>query len=165
MIFSESIQRGNPSPNKIRYNWGSDCEYCSLPVMVKKRDKIIRLCTDYRRLNAVTKPDHVPKQDPQALLSQISESKYFSKLDLTTGYYQMPVQKQSRQHTEFQTSENTYIFNYLPFGLYDAPATFVRLTKNILRKHKMSFITLMTSWCTPGHLKNTLPHQEKFLRS
>lgn len=60
----------------------SDSEYCSPLLMVEQKDKSIRLCTDYRSLNAKTKYDHVPMQDPQALLSHISESTFFSKLDL-----------------------------------------------------------------------------------
>ncbi|BFZ23001.1 hypothetical protein BsWGS_26040 [Bradybaena similaris] len=111
----------------------TDSQYGAPIVLAKKKDKSIRICVDYRKLNAVTIPDHIPMQDPQALLTQIADSKYFSKIDLTKGYHQIPVSNDSKHLTAFQTSENTYLFNYLPFGLSNAPATFVRLMRKIFK--------------------------------
>lgn len=89
----------------------SESEYCSPLVLVRKRDQSIRLCVDYRRLNAITKPDIIPMQDPEVLLSQIAESKIFTKIDLTKGYYQLEMNKESRQYTAFQSHDNTYDFS------------------------------------------------------
>lgn len=75
-------------------------------------------------------------QDPEVLLSQILESKLLSKIDLTKVYYQLQVNKESRPYTAFQTHNNTYEFNFLPFGLTNSPATFVKLVRKIFKNVK-----------------------------
>lgn len=71
--------------------------------------------------------------DLQVLLSQISESKFFNKINVTKVNYLLDLNKQSRPYTAFQTHGNTYEFNFLPFGLCNSPATFVRLMRGIFR--------------------------------
>ncbi|BFZ24546.1 hypothetical protein BsWGS_27585 [Bradybaena similaris] len=124
----------------------SDSEYLSPMIVLRKKDNTLRLCIDFRRLNAITKLDPVPMPNAQDLLSNISEAKYFSKIDLTKGFYQIMLSNDSKKYTAFQTSENLYQFRTLPFGLCNSPSTFVRLMRKVL-----------------GHLPNVLHYYDDIL--
>ena len=65
-------------------------------------------------------------------MASISRSRYFSKLDLTKGYWQIPMASLSRQYTAFQTPWGLYQWKYMPFGLSNAPATFARMMRQLL---------------------------------
>ena len=93
-------------------------------VLVPKRDGTLRLCVDYRRLNRVMKPDPYPMARVDDLLDRLGQAKYISTLDLTKGYWQVPVHPESRQQTAFITPFGKYQFLTMPFGLVGAPAVF-----------------------------------------
>ena len=98
--------------------WGSPI------VLVPKRGSTLRLCVDYRRLNCVTKPDPYPMPRVDDLLERLGQAKYISTLDLTKGYWQVPVHPESRQQTAFITPFGKYQFFIMPFGFVGAPAVF-----------------------------------------
>lgn len=74
--------------------------------------------------------------NPEDLLSQVAETRFFCKLDLTKGYYQITMEENSKQFAAFTTSEGLYQFRILPFGLSNSPSTFVRFMRRIFGHHK-----------------------------
>ena len=111
----------------------SDSDYGAPVVLVKKKDGSTRFCVDYKRLNAVTVYDAEPIPDTDELFAKLNRAKYFTKLDLTKGYWQIPMDRASKKLTAFVTPWGLFEFNYLPFGLSTAPATFARLMRIVLK--------------------------------
>lgn len=83
----------------------ADSDYLFPLVVVKKRDNSLRLCIDFMRLNCLTEIDPVPMPNVSDLLSQFAEVTFYSKLDLTKGFYEIPIHKDSKHLTAFATSE------------------------------------------------------------
>ncbi len=101
-------------------------------VMVRKKTGEIRFCVDYRALNAVTKRDVYPLPRIDDILAKLKGAKYFSTLDMVSGYWQTPINRKDREKTAFSTSSGVYIFNVLPMGLCNAPASFQRSMDAVL---------------------------------
>ena len=101
-------------------------------VLVKKKDGSTRFCVDYRKLNSVTRKDSYPIPRVDDALDALAGAKYFSTLDLRSGYHQVEMDKTSQQYTAFATASGLYEFCVLPFGLCNAPSTFQRLMHQVL---------------------------------
>ncbi|UYV84440.1 hypothetical protein LAZ67_X002171, partial [Cordylochernes scorpioides] len=101
-----------------------------------KKDGTFRFCVDYRNLNSITVKDQYPLPRIDDCFDSLHGSRYFTSLDLCSGYWQVEVEEQDREKTAFVTPDGLYHFNVLPFGLCNGPATFERLMDNILRTHK-----------------------------
>ena len=100
--------------------------------MVVKKDGSYRPCGDYRRLNNVTEGDHYPLPNITDVTSYLDGAKIFSKLDLTKGYYQIPMAPKDIPKTAVTTPFGTFTFNFSCFGLRNAGATFQRMMDMIL---------------------------------
>ena len=110
----------------------SSSPYCSPITVVAKPDGSIRLCIDFKKLNSVTIFDNEPIPQMDEMVTRITKAKYFTKLDLTKGYWQIPLKENCKQYTAFQTSLGLMEFNYLPFGLSTAAPTFQRAMNRVL---------------------------------
>ena len=101
-------------------------------VVVKKPDNSIRLCVDYRQLNDVTKKDAFPMPRVDDAIDAMRGARYFSTLDLASGYWQVGLDDDAQLKAAFATPFGFYQWNCMPFGLCNAPATFQRLMSAVL---------------------------------
>lgn len=110
----------------------STSPWASPVVLVAKKDGTLRFCVDYRRLNKITKKDVYPLPRIDDSLDRLRHARYFSSIDLRSGYWQIEVDERDREKTAFITPDGLYEFKVLPFGLCSAPATFQRMMDGVL---------------------------------
>ncbi|PIL31638.1 transcription factor [Ganoderma sinense ZZ0214-1] len=102
-------------------------------IFAKKKDGTNRLCVDYRRLNDVTVKNAYPLPRIDDTYQHFHGAKFFTTLDLKSGYWQIPVHPESREKTAFTTRFGHYQFRVMEFGLCNAPATFQSFMNELLR--------------------------------
>lgn len=101
-------------------------------VLVTKKDGSLRFCVDYRKVNSLTRRDAYPLPRVDDTLATLAGSKWFTTLDLLSGYWQVELDEADREKTAFATREGLFEFKVMPFGLTNAPATFQRLMDMVL---------------------------------
>lgn len=109
----------------------SSSPYGSPIVLVKKKDGSLRMCVDYRQLNNKTRKDAFPLPRIEESLDALTGARWFSTLDLASGYNQVPVTEADRPKTAFCTPFGLFEWNRMPFGLCNAPSTFQRLMQRL----------------------------------
>ena len=133
-------------------------------VCVQKKDKSLRMCIDYRQLNAITTDDPYPLPRIEELLDSVATANYISTIDLSKGYYQIPISPKDQAKTAFVTPSGKFEFTKMPFGLKGAPATFQRTMDSLLQNHRSyasayidDIVTFSSSWKEHlTHLRNVL---------
>lgn len=110
----------------------STSDWCNPLLPVKKSSGEWRLCLDCRRINEVTKKEAYPFPDMQVILGRIEKARYFSIIDLSKAYWQIPLALESRDFTSFRAGKSLYRFKVMPFGLTGAPVTQTKLMNRVL---------------------------------
>lgn len=110
----------------------SQSNYASPVVIVKKKDGSNRICIDYRKLNKLTIKDPEPMPFIEDMFQNIGQDKYFSKLDLTKGYWQIAMAEEDIKKTAFVTHNAKLEFLRMPFGTKSAGATLMRCMRILL---------------------------------
>lgn len=111
----------------------SSSRWSSPYVMVPKQDGTTRFCANYKKVNSLSKFDAYPMPLIEEILGRLGPSEYITKIDLSKGYWQVPLSERSKEYTAFSTPMGLYQFKYLPFGLHGAPATFQRMMDRLLK--------------------------------
>ena len=108
-------------------SWSSPC------VLVPKANGTVRFCTDYRKLNTVTRTDVYPIPRVDDCIDRIGNAQYVTKIDLLKGYWGVPLSERAREVSAFVTHAGLYEYNVMPFGMKNAPATFQRMMEKVLQ--------------------------------
>jgi hypothetical protein len=130
--LKELEQKGYIKPSSS--SWGA-------PVLfVMKKDGSMRLCVDYRALNEVTVKNKYPLPRIDDLFDQLKGAKYFSKIDLRSGYYQLRIRYKDAPKTAFVNGQHE--FTVMPFGLTNAPAYFMNLMNKLFMEELDKFVVV-----------------------
>lgn len=101
-------------------------------VLVRKKSGKLRFCIDYQKLNTLTYKDSYPIPKIDSCLDVLGGSKFFSSLDLRSGYWQAEIDSRDRDKRAFETRKGQFRFKVLPFGLANAVSLFQRLQNSSL---------------------------------
>ena len=106
-------------------NWSSPC------LLVPKPDQNYRMCTDFRKLNSVTKTDTFPIPRIDDCIDKVGKAKYVTKIDPLKGFYQVPLTERAKELSAFVTPSGLYQYKVMAFGMKNSPATFQRLINSV----------------------------------
>ena len=105
-------------------------------VMVKKKSGDLRFAVDYHKLNQVTKQISFPLPRLENIFDKLGQANasWFSTLDLASGFWQVPLDPETKEKTSFVTNDGQkYNFTVLPFGLVNAPSTYQMVMDKVLQ--------------------------------
>ena len=90
------------------------------------------MCTDYRKVNSVTKTDSFPIPRTDDCIDKVGNSKYVTKFDLLKGFWPVPLTDRAKEVSAFATANGLYQYKAMPFGMKNSPATFQRFVNNVI---------------------------------
>lgn len=135
----------------------SSSPWSSPSLLVPKSDQTPRFCNDFRKINAVTKPDSFPLPRMDDCVDRVGSATFVTKLDLLKGYWQVPLTERASEICAFVTPDHFLQYTVMPFGLRNAPATFQRLMNTVLSGVKNcevyldDIVAYSSTW--PEHVK------------
>jgi len=132
--LQELVEKGLIRPSSSP--WG----YPTL--FVKKKDKSLRMCVDYRLLNAVSIKNKYPLPRIDTLFDQLAKAKVFSKIDLRSGYHKIKIRPKDVPKTAFSTRYGLYEYLVMSFGLTNAPAHFMYLMNSMFMRELDKFVVV-----------------------
>ena len=110
----------------------SQSNYSSPCILLPKSNGTYRMCTDYRKVNSVTKTDSFPIPRIDDCIDKVGNSKYVTKFDLLKGFWQVPLTDRAKEVSAFATPNGLYQNKVMPFGMKNSPATFQLLVNNVI---------------------------------
>lgn len=117
---------------ELAENNGTEKGWNSPILLVRKKNGDWRFCVDFRRLNAATLKINGPLPRINDIVEGAADARIFSRLDLASGYWQIPIAKESRKYLTFESTRRQYQFKVMPFGITNAPAIFQRMIDRVL---------------------------------
>ena len=120
----------------------SDSPYGSPILFVPKKDGSLRFCIDYRWVNKNTVKNRYPLPLPEELFDRLGNAKVFTKIDLRSGYWQMPVKLGDIPKIAFKSRRGLYEFLVMPFGVTNAPAQFMNMMNDLLGEYLDQFVLI-----------------------
>jgi hypothetical protein len=144
MSLSELTELKKQLDDLLRHGFirPSQSPFGSPILFVKKKEGDLRMCVDYRALNKLTVKNTYPLPRIDELMDHLRGAKFFSKIDLRSGYHQIRIAPEDIHKTAFRTRYGLYEFTVLPFGLTNAPATFMTLMNDVFRDLLDSFVVV-----------------------
>ena len=120
----------------------STSQWGALILFVKKKDKTLQLCIDYRQLNKVTIKNRYPLPRIDDLFDQLRGARVYSKIDLRTSYHRLRVRESDIPKTTFRTRYGHFEFTVMPFGLTNAPSAFNDLMHRVFQPYLDQFVVV-----------------------
>ena len=156
--LQEMLGANPPICQPSKSPWSSDV------VLVKKKDGTLRFAVDYRRLNAITKRDVYSLPNPQSIFDKLRGNCFFTKLDIASAYWTVPILESDIEKTAFHTPRGLFEMVVMPFGLCNSQSTFQRLMDQALRgaANVESFVDDILVFS--GSLEEHLIHLEEVFR-
>ena len=157
IAYREEVSKQIDSMLKAGIISPSNSSYAAPLLCVPKKDGSIRICYDYRKLNATVSDFYWPLPQVDDILASIGNSKYFSCLDFLKGYLQIPLDE-TKHKSSFICHKGSYMSEVLPFGLSTSPSIFQQCMSKLLNGHQNAIAYLDDIICHSSSFSDHVLH-------